>query len=59
AMTMDDARRVIQQYYPEDNLVFVVIGKASEIAPIVKKYAPHMDTRSITDPGFWPPPAAH
>src|SRR5262249_24643695 len=29
AMTLDDARRVIKQYFPLDNLVFVLIGKAS------------------------------
>ncbi|HLW99362.1 MAG TPA: pitrilysin family protein [Candidatus Acidoferrales bacterium] len=59
AMTMADARRVIDRYYPLDNLVFVVIGKASEIGPVVKKYAPDMDTRSISEPGYWPASGAH
>lgn len=54
AMTMADARRVIDKYYPLDNLVFVVVGKASEIGPVVKKYAPQIETRSISDPGFGP-----
>jgi len=54
AMTLADAQRIIKTYFPLDNLVFVVIGKASEIGPVVKKYAPQMDTRSISDPGFWP-----
>ena len=40
AMTLADAQRVIKQYYPMDNLVFVIIGKASEIGEQVKKYAP-------------------
>ena len=52
AMTLADAQRVIKQYYPTDNLVFVVIGKASEIGEQVKKYAPKEDTLKITDPGF-------
>ena len=52
AMTLADAQRVIKQYYPLDNLVFVVVGKASEIGDVVKKYAPKVDTRSITEPGF-------
>lgn len=52
AMTMADAKRVIEKYYPTDNLVFVVIGKASEIGPVVKKYAPQMDAKSISDAGF-------
>lgn len=52
AMTIDDARRVIKQYFPLDNLVFVLIGKASEIESVAKKYAPKMDTKSINQPGF-------
>jgi predicted Zn-dependent peptidase len=52
AMTLADAQRVIKQYYPMDNLVFVVIGKASEIVDQVKKYAPKEDSLKITDPGF-------
>lgn len=52
AMTLADAQRVIHQYYPLDNLVFVLIGKASEIEPVVKKYAPSVVKRSISEPGF-------
>ncbi len=52
AMTLADAQRVIHQYFPLDNLTFVVIGKASEIAPVVRKYAPKVETRSISEPGF-------
>jgi predicted Zn-dependent peptidase len=62
AMTLADAQRVIHQYFPLDNLVFVVIGKASEVGAVVRKYAPKMDTRAITEAGYWsvapsaPPP---
>jgi zinc protease len=59
AMTLADAKRAIDQYYPADNLVFVIVGKASEIGPIVKKYAPQVDTRSISDPGFSAAPGSH
>jgi predicted Zn-dependent peptidase len=52
AMTLADAQRVIKQYYPMDNLVFVLIGKSSEIGDAVKKYAPKVDTLKISDPGF-------
>ncbi len=52
SMTLTDAQRIIKQYFPADNLVFVLIGKASEIQPIVKKYATKMDAKSISDPGF-------
>lgn len=52
ALTLADAKRIISTYYPEDNLTFVLIGKASEIGPVVKKYAPEMKTKSITEVGF-------
>lgn len=52
ATTLADARRVIQQYFPLNNLVFVVIGKASDIGSVVRKYAQQIDTRSISKPGF-------
>lgn len=55
AVTPEIARRVIEKHYPQDNLVFLLIGKASEIGPAVKKYAAQQDTRKISDPGYWPP----
>lgn len=52
ALTVDGARQLIQKYYPLENLVFTVIGKASEVEPVVKKYAPKVDKKSITEAGF-------
>lgn len=52
AATMADVKRVIAQYFPRENLVFVLIGKASEIEPVAKKYAPAVDRKSIATPGF-------
>jgi len=52
AATMADVHRVIKQYFPLDDLVFVLIGKASEIETIAKKYAPVVDRRAITAVGF-------
>lgn len=52
AMTLPDAQRIIHQYFPLENLVFAVIGKASEIESVVAKYAPKIDKKSISDPGF-------
>jgi predicted Zn-dependent peptidase len=52
AMTLADARRIIKQHFPLDNLVFVLIGKASDIRTLAGKYASKVDTRSISDPGF-------
>ena len=51
-MTVADARSVIRQYFPMENLVLVLIGKASDIGDVVKKYAPRVDQKSITDSGF-------
>jgi zinc protease len=52
ALTVEESRRIIRQYFPLDNLVFVLVGKASEIEPVAAKYAPKMDRKSISQPGF-------
>jgi zinc protease len=52
SMTMADADRVIKQYFPLDNLVFVLVGKAEEIRTLARKYAPKLDTKAISQPGF-------
>jgi zinc protease len=54
AVTPEIAKQVIAKHFPEDNLVFMLIGKGSEIGPGVRKYAPQQDTRKISEPGFWP-----
>ena len=56
AVTPEIAKQVIQKHFPDENLVFVLIGKASAIAPTVKKYAEKQDARAVSEPGFWPPP---
>jgi zinc protease len=57
AVTPAIALQAIQKHFPADNLVFTLIGKSSEIAIAVKKYADKQDLRLLTAPGFWPPPA--
>jgi zinc protease len=52
ALTLNDTRRIIEQYLPLDNLFFVLIGKASEIQNVARKYAAAIETKSITEPGF-------
>jgi predicted Zn-dependent peptidase len=54
AVTPQVARQVIQKHFPAENLVFVLIGKASAIGPAVEKYAEKRDAREISEPGFWP-----
>lgn len=55
AVTLESAKQVIEKHFPKENLVFLLIGKASEIGPAVKKYAEKQDERKISEPGFWPP----
>ena len=47
-----DAHRVIETYFPSQDYVMVLIGKASEIQKIAAKYAPNVVTKKISDPGF-------
>lgn len=57
AVTPAVALQAIQKHFPAENLVFTLVGKSSDIAPAVKKYADKQDLRLLTAPGFWPPPA--
>ena len=57
AVTPAIAQQVIQKHFPADNLVFTLIGKRSDIAAGLQKYAEKQDARVISEPGFWPPPA--
>jgi zinc protease len=50
--TEADARRIIDTYFPSQDYVMVLVGKASEIQKIAAKYAPNVATRKISDPGF-------
>ncbi len=52
AFTVADANRIIEKYFPLDNLVFVLIGKGDEVGNAVKKFAPKVDYKNIADPGF-------
>ena len=52
AVTIEDARRVIDRYFPSQDLRFVIIGPGSVIAPIGQAIAGETTKLSITDPGF-------
>lgn len=52
SMSLADARRIIRDHFPLDNLVFVLIGKRSDIEGVAKKYAPVIDHKAINQPGF-------
>lgn len=52
AVSMADVSRVIGEYFPQENLVFTLIGKAAEIDSVASKYAPVVDRKSISAQGF-------
>ncbi|HWQ32817.1 MAG TPA: pitrilysin family protein [Blastocatellia bacterium] len=52
ALTLADARRIIHDYFPKENLVFVLIGRADEIRDEVRKYAPQIEVKEISRAGF-------
>src|SRR5579863_1120260 len=52
ATTEADSKRMIDTYFPNQDFVMVMIGKASEIQKIAAKYAPNLATKKIGDPGF-------
>jgi zinc protease len=56
AVTPAIAQQVIQKHFPNENLVFTLIGKSSDISTAVQKFADKRDARVISEPGFWPPP---
>ncbi|HXA82851.1 MAG TPA: pitrilysin family protein [Methylomirabilota bacterium] len=52
-VTLETAKQIIAKHYPLENLTFVLVGKSSEIAPMVKSYAEKQDAKEISGPGFW------
>ena len=51
--TVADEQTILAKDFPtSSDVVLVVIGKASEIAPGLAKYTPNITTRKISDPGF-------
>lgn len=50
-LTNGKANEIVKKYFPKDNLQFVIIGKASEIKAIVKKYG-EITEKEITLDGF-------
>ena len=52
-MSVAEEKRLLATYFPAaDNLVIVVIGKASEIEPQMSKYTPNITRKKISDVGF-------
>ncbi len=52
SVTLADATRLIQQYYPLDNLAVVLIGQDAVIQPVAAKLGGEVEKKAITEPGF-------
>ncbi|HEY5915690.1 MAG TPA: pitrilysin family protein [Verrucomicrobiae bacterium] len=52
AVTLTDATRLIEKYYPSNDFALVLIGQAAVIEPAAKKLASEIRKKSITEPGF-------
>jgi len=52
AVTLERANAVAKRYYKSQDLTFVVLGNASKIRDVVKKYSPAVREVRATDPGF-------
>jgi predicted Zn-dependent peptidase len=50
-LTPEKVNTIIQKYFPQNNLQFVLIGKANEIRDAVKKYG-ELTEKEITTDGF-------
>jgi zinc protease len=50
-LTVAKANEIAKKYFPKENLQFVLVGKASEIKEIIKKYGEVTD-KEISEDGF-------
>jgi len=51
-VTIDDCHRVIEKYFPKNDFVMVVVGKAADIRKDLSKYASKVEVREITQVGY-------
>lgn len=51
SLTLDDTHSLVNQYFPNKNLQFVMIGKAAELQPFVSKYG-SVEMLNIEQVGF-------
>lgn len=50
-LTLEESKRLIDTYFPQKNLQFVIIGNAAKIAPIAKEHG-KVKQVNMTDVGF-------
>ena len=52
AVSLADANAIARKYYKTGDLTFVLLGNASKIRDVAKKYAPKVTEIAITKPGI-------
>lgn len=56
ALTLDGVNAIIKRYYSDANLQFSLLGNASKVEAVSKKYAPSMTVIPLTGAGVSAPP---
>jgi predicted Zn-dependent peptidase len=51
AVTLEDAKRVVAQHYPRENLTTVIVGPASKVKDVAARYGT-LSEKAISAPGF-------
>lgn len=49
-LTVDKAKAIIEKYFPQDKLQFVVVGKSADIKKIMEKYGPVTEVQIKDEP---------
>ena len=52
AITIEETKRLIKKAFPLENLSVTIIGKASEVSPVLKTFAAEIQSCSISAPGY-------
>ena len=52
AVTLEHANALAKKWFRQNDLTFVVLGNASKVRDLVKKYAPVVKEVKASEPGF-------
>ena len=53
ALSTDEVNRVIREHFPADDLLWVIVGQAETLRPIVGQFGDVTEVK-LADPGFGP-----
>jgi predicted Zn-dependent peptidase len=49
-LTLDKAKQIIEKYFPQDKLQFIMVGKSADIKKIAEKYGPVTEVEIAEEP---------